>query len=304
MNTRTDPASAPTIDGRGLAAAIGAFTAWGLLPIYLRQLQHVPVLQLASHRLIWGCLFALGWLAARSELSHVWAALANPKVRWRLCASAALISINWVAYVYGIASHRVVEASLGYYINPLVNVTLGVLILSERLNKVQWTAVGLAAAGVSYLAWTGGQPPWISLTLALSFGLYGLVRKLVQVDALAGFAAETLLVLPLGIGYLIWCEIAGTGVATAAGAGTNLLLMLGGPLTAIPLVLFSFGARRIPYSMLGLLQYIAPTMQLLLAVLLFNEPFAGPRVAGFALIWTALAIYAADGVWRSRKALR
>jgi chloramphenicol-sensitive protein RarD len=157
---------------------------------------------------------------------------------------------------------------------------------------------------VSYLAWTAGHPPWISLTLAFSFGLYGLVRKLVQVDALAGFAAETLLVLPLGIGYLIWCEIAGIGVATQAGVGTNLMLMLGGPITAIPLVLFSFGARRIPYSTIGLLQYIAPTMQFLLAILLFNEPFGGPRAVGFALIWTALAIYAVDGVWRSRKALR
>jgi len=304
MNIRTDTASAPTIDGRGLAAAVGAFTIWGLLPIYLRQLQAVPVLQLTSHRLIWGCLFALGWLALRRELSHVWAALANPKVRWRLCASAAFISINWIAYVYGIASHRVVETSLGYFINPLVNVTLGVLVLSERLNRAQWTAVAIAAAGVSYLAWTAGHPPWISLTLAFSFGLYGLVRKLVQVDALAGFAAETLLVLPLGIGYLIWCEIAGIGVATQAGLGTNLMLMLGGPITAIPLVLFSFGARRIPYSTIGLLQYIAPTMQFLLAILLFNEPFGGPRAVGFALIWTALAIYAVDGVWRSRKALR
>lgn len=304
MDTRTDPAPAPALDGRGLAAAAGAFTVWGLLPIYLKQLQHVPVLQVTSHRLIWGCLFALGWLALRRELDQVWAALANPKVRWRLCASAAFIGINWIAYVYGIASHRVVETSLGYFINPLVNVTLGVLVLSERLNKAQWTAVGIAAAGVSYLAWTAGQPPWISLTLAFSFGLYGLVRKLVQVDALAGFAAETLLVLPLGIGYLIWCEIAGVGAATQAGVGTNLLLMLGGPITAIPLVLFSFGARRIPYSTVGLLQYIAPTMQFLLAILLFNEPFGGPRAVGFALIWTALAIYAVDGVRRSRQALR
>lgn len=300
MNTRTDT---PAIDSRGFIAAVGAFVVWGLLPIYLKQLQAVPVLQVTSHRLIWGCLFALSWLAVRGELPHVWAALANPKVRWRLCASAAFISMNWITYVYGIASHRVVETSLGYFINPLVNVTLGVLVLSERLNKAQWTAVSIAAAGVAYLAWTAGHPPWIALTLAFSFGLYGLVRKLVQVDALAGFAAETLLVVPLGIGYLVWCEIAGIGVASQAGIGTNLLLMLGGPLTAIPLVLFSFGARRIPYSTVGLLQYIAPSMQLMLAVLLFKEPFGGPRAVGFSLIWTALAIYAIDGVWRSRKAV-
>jgi chloramphenicol-sensitive protein RarD len=196
----------------------------------------------------------------------------------------------------------VVETSLGYFINPLVNVTLGVVVLSERLNRAQWTAVAIAAAGVGYLTWTAGHPPWISMTLAFSFGLYGLVRKVVKVDALAGFATETLLLLPLGLGYLIWCEIAGTGVAGQIGISTNLLLMLGGPLTAIPLVLFAYGARRIPYSTIGLLQYIAPTMQLLLAVLLYHEPFGGARAIGFVFIWTALAIYAVDGVWRSRKA--
>ncbi|HKU16618.1 MAG TPA: EamA family transporter RarD [Steroidobacteraceae bacterium] len=296
LPARTDP--------RGLASAAGAFLIWGLLPLYLKLLQAVPVLQITAHRLVWGCLFAFLWLQLRGELGQVAAALRDPATRWRLCASAALISINWIAYVYGIASNRVVETSLGYFINPLFNVVLGVLILSERLNPVQWTAVAIAAAGVSWLTWSAGHPPWISITLALSFGMYGLVRKVVRVDALAGFATETLLLAPLGIGYIVWCEVAGSGVMTSGGIGLYLLLIVGGPITAIPLVLFAYGARRIPYSTVGLLQYIGPTIQLLLAVLAFQEPFHGPRVLGFALIWTALAIYAADGVWRARKVMR
>lgn len=287
--------------GRGLAAAAGAFFIWGLLPLYLKALQAVPVLQVTAHRLVWGCAFAFAWLALRKELRQMWAALRNPTTRWRLCISASLISVNWITYVWGIAANRVVETSLGYFINPLVNVLLGVVILSERLNPAQWTAVAVAAGGVGYLTWTAGYPPWISLILAFSFGLYGFVRKVVQVDSLAGLGSETLLLLPIGLGYLIWCEWAGIGVAGEAGPGLNLLLAFGGPLTAIPLVLFAFGARLIPYSTVGLLQYIGPTIQLMLAVLVFREPFAGPRVIGFALIWTALAIYAADGVWRSRK---
>jgi chloramphenicol-sensitive protein RarD len=183
-----------------------------------------------------------------------------------------------------------------------VNVLLGVVLLSERLNAAQWTAVAIASAGVGWLTWTAGHPPWISLTLAFSFGLYGLVRKVIRVDALPGFASETLLLAPLGIAYLIWCElVAGNGVMTNGSVGLYALLIVGGPLTAIPLVLFAYGARRIPYSTVGLLQYIGPTIQLMLAVFAFGEPFHGPRVAGFVLIWTALALYAADGLWRARK---
>lgn len=293
LSTRTDP--------RGLAAAASAFFIWGLLPLYLKALQGVPVLQITAHRLVWGCLFAFLVLRIRGELAHVLTALRDPTTRWRLCASATLISINWITYVYGIAADRVVETSLGYFINPLVNVLLGVLLLSERLNGAQWTAVTIAAAGVAWLTWTAGHPPWISLTLAFSFGLYGLVRKVIRVDALPGFASETLILAPLGVGYILWCEFAGRGVVTGGGIGLYLLLIVGGPLTAIPLVLFAFGARRIPYSTIGLLQYIGPTIQLILAVFAFGEPFSGPRVLGFVLIWTALALYAGDGLWRSRR---
>jgi chloramphenicol-sensitive protein RarD len=291
--TRTDPP--------GLAAAATAFFIWGLLPLYLKALQDVPILQVTAQRIVWGCVFAFLWLRVRGETGQVWTALRDPTTRWRLCASATLISANWITYVYGIAAHRVVETSLGYFINPLFNVLLGVVILSERLNAAQWTAVAIATAGVGWLTWSAGHPPWISLMLAFSFGLYGFVRKVIRVDALAGFASEALLLTPVALSYLIWCELAGSGVMTNGSVGLYALLMVGGPLTAVPLVLFAFGARRIPYSTVGLLQYIGPTIQLMLAVFAFGEPFKGPRVAGFVLIWTALAIYATDGLWRARK---
>lgn len=295
------PPATDRLDSVGLLAAATAFVIWGLLPIFLKQLHTVPVLQVTAHRLVWGCAFAMLWLAMRGEVGLAMRALADPAVRWRLFASAALISINWVTYVWGIVNNHVVETSLGYFINPLVNVSLGVLLLSERLNTAQWTAVAFAAAGVAYLTWAAGQVPWISLTLALTFGFYGLVRKTIHVEALAGFGAETLLLLPLGLGYLVWCEALGSGSFGHASAGINALLLFGGPLTAVPLVLFAFAARRIPYSALGLLQYIGPTIQLLLGVLVYHEPFDSTRAVGFGIIWFALAIYAVDGIWRSRK---
>jgi chloramphenicol-sensitive protein RarD len=297
----TPPAAPAILDRTGLLACVVAFGIWGVLPLYLKSLQAVPVLQITAHRLVWGCLLAVGWLAVRSELGLVRTALVTPSTRWRLFASATLISFNWITYVWGVANGHVVETSLGYFINPLVNVMLGVLVLSERLNPAQWISVALAAAGVSYLTWSTGHPPWISLTLAVTFSLYGLVRKTVAVDALAGFAAETLILLPLGLGYLIACELGGSGSMGHLGFGTDLLLVFGGPFTMAPLVLFAVGARRLPYSTVGLLQYIGPTLQLMLGVWVFHEPFGGPRLIGFAIIWSALAIYAADGLWRSRK---
>jgi len=302
IDQRSEIPSVPaSLDKTGLVACCTAFVIWGLLPLYLKALHAVPVLQLTAQRLVWGCVLAIVWLAISGKLGLVRAALANPSTRWRLCASALLISLNWITYVWGVANNHVVETSLGYFINPLFNVMLGVLVLSERLNRAQWTAVALAAAGVAYLTWSAGRLPWISLALAATFGLYGLVRKVVAVEALAGFAAETLLLLPIGLGYLVWSELHGTGAMGHMGIGTDALLVSGGPLTAAPLVLFALGARRLPYSTVGLLQYIGPTLQLMLGVLVYREPFSGPRVTGFAIIWAALVIYAADGLWRSRK---
>lgn len=303
MSTSSVPLSSThRLDARGVTAAAMAFVIWGVIPLYIAALRSVPAMQVTAHRLVWGCLFGLAWLGVRRELALVSAALSEPRILGRLCLSAMLISSNWITYVWGVANHHTVETSLGYFINPLVNVVLGVLFFSERLNRAQWTAVAFAAIGVSYLTWNAGHLPWIALILAFSFGLYGAVRKAVPVDALAGFATETLVLMPIGLGFLVWCELTGTGAVGHAPIGIHTLLILGGPITAIPLVLFAFGARRIPYSTVGLLQYIGPTIQLIIAVFVFGEPFTSERAVGFVLIWTALAIYAVDGVWRSRQA--
>jgi len=241
------------------------------------------------------------WLAWRGELASVRRALADPGTRLRLVASAALISVNWLVYVWAVTNGQVVEASLGYFINPLLNVVLGVLVLKERLNRAQWIAVALAAIGVAYLTAFAGRPPWIALVLAASFATYGLIRKVVAVESVPGLATETLLLLPFALGWLLWCEAQGSGALGHASAGVNALLVGSGLATALPLALFAFGARLIPYSTLGILQYVGPTLQFLIGVFVFHEAFPRARAIGFVLIWTALAVYAADSLWRSRK---
>jgi chloramphenicol-sensitive protein RarD len=286
---------------KGLAAAAAAFTAWGLFPLYFRPLQAVSAFQVIAHRVVWSFLIVLGFVALRGELKEVRAALAERRVVLRLALSATLISVNWLVYVWAVAHDHVVDASLGYFINPLVNVLLGIVLLAERLNPAQWTAVALASTGVAYLTSVTGHLPWISLTLAFSFASYGLIRKVVQVEALPGLAAETLLLLPCAIAYLLWCEAAGRAALGHSPRAIDVLLIGSGPLTAIPLFLFAYGARRIPYSTVGLLQYIAPSLQLACGVLAFHEPFERTHAPGFALIWTALVIYAGDGLWRARE---
>jgi len=283
---------------------VGAFIIWGAFPIYLAPLASVSALQITAHRVVWSFLFVLGWLAARGELGLLIAAVVRRGVIKRLIASAALITVNWLAFVWAVNANHVVDVSLGYYINPLVNVLLGIVVLSERLNRMQWTAVALAAAGVAYLTFETGHIPWAALAVALSFALYGLIRKTVAVDALPGLAIELTLLLPLAAGYLVWCELAGVGAMGHAGLGIDLVFVLGGPLTAIPLFLFAYGARLIPYSTVGVLQYIGPTGQLACAIWYFGEPFGRARVAGFVLIWAALILYAVDGLMTNARARR
>jgi len=207
-------------------------------------------------------------------------------------------------YVWSVTHNHIVDSSLGYYINPLMNVVLGVFVLRERLNRAQWTAVALAAIAVGYLTMLAGHLPWIALTLAISFSLYGLLRKVMSVDALPGLATETLLLMPLAVAYLAWCEHSGSGALTHSGPAIAALLIGSGLVTAIPLFLFAYGARLLPYSTVGVLQYIGPSLQLLCGVLLYGETFGAARAAGFALLWLALLIYAADGVWRARSPAR
>jgi chloramphenicol-sensitive protein RarD len=287
---------------RGLLAGLAAFVIWGGLPLYLRPLLGVSSLQVVAHRVVWACLLVLGLLAWRGELPAVRAALLDRGTRLRLLATAVLVSINWLVYVWSVTHGHVIESSLGYFINPLVNVLLGVTVLRERLNRVQGLAVLLAAAGVAYLTWQAGRPPWIALVLAISFGSYGLLRKLVAAEALVGLAAETLLLAPIGAGYLIVCELSGNGAFVHAGAGVSLLLLLGGAITALPLGLFAFATRRIRYATVGVLQYVGPSLQLVLGIVVYGEAFPLARALGFSLIWLALVVYALDGLVRARAA--
>jgi chloramphenicol-sensitive protein RarD len=287
--------------GTGLAAALGAFTMWGLFPLYFLPLSAVPAIEIMAHRIVWCCLLVFAWLAVRGELGAVRTALADPVSRLRLAGSATLISVNWLIYIWSVNNGHVIDASLGYFINPLLNVVLGVLVLAERLNRAQWMAVGLAATGVIYLAIMMGRPPWIALSLAASFGLYGLIRKVVAVASVPGLAVETLLLTPFAAAFLLW--ITWRGAATLGHSSTlvDVLLLGSGLATALPLTLFAYGARLIPLSTLGLVQYIGPTLQFLTGIFVFHEAFPRSRAIGFGLIWTALAIYAADGLWRNRR---
>ena len=285
---------------RGVAAALAAFFIWGLFPLYLKPLTHVPALEILAHRVAWCVLFVLGWLAWQSRLAEVGAAFRDRGVLGRLALSAALIAVNWGLYVWAVSNERVLEASLGYFINPLVNVMLGVLVLGERLNPRQWTAVALAAVGVAWLTLAAGGLPWVSLALALSFGSYGLVRKVANVGAGPGLAVETLLLAPLGLAFLVWLQSRGVGAFGQPPLHVSLLLAGSGLVTALPLALFATGARLIPYSVVGIIQYVGPTLQLLLGVFLYGEPFAGARAIGFCVIWAGLAVFVTDGFLRAR----
>lgn len=258
-------------------------------------------MEILLHRMVWSLVFVAIVLAVRKQWAWLGSVMRQPKVLAGFAASALLLSCNWFIYIWAVNNGHVVESSLGYFINPLFNVLLGMLILRERLRPVQWTAVGIAACGVAWLTWHGGALPWIALLLATTFALYGLLRKTAALGALEGLALETLLLFPLAFGYLVMLSMEGQNHFMAASTSSQLLLAAAGPITAIPLLLFASGARRIPLSLLGLLQYIGPTLQLLLGVWLYHEPFGGARLAGFALIWSALAIYTAEGLWKNWK---
>jgi chloramphenicol-sensitive protein RarD len=249
---------------------------------------------------VWSCLFVLAWIGQRGEFPTLRATLADRSLVWRLAMSATLITINWLTYVWGVTHGHVVETSLGYFMGPLVNVLLGVVLLSERLSPAQWSAVALAVAGVGYLTVMTGSLPWIALTLAFSFATYGLIRKIVKVESLPGLATETLLLVPFAGAYLLWCESAGIGALGHAAPAFDALLIGSGPLTAIALFLFAYGTRLLPYSTVGVLQYITPTLQFICGVFALHEPFERARAVGFGIIWAALLIYTGEGLRLSR----
>lgn len=284
----------------GLLAAALSYALWGLFPLYFRQVASVPSFEIVLHRSVWSLAFVLLILLAQRRWNWVGEVARQPRTLGIFLISALLLSSNWLIYVWAVNNGRVLEASLGYFINPLVNVALGVLFLKERLRPAQKGALAVAALGVGWLSWTAGVPPWIALALALSFGLYGLLRKTAPLGALEGLALETALLAPLAVPALLWLSLHGGSLATAD-APTWAWLLFAGPLTAVPLLLFAHGARRVTMATLGLLQYLAPTIQFLLAVWLFHEPLRPERLAGFMLIWVALAIYSAESLWRLRR---
>ena len=286
---------------RGFLYAIGAYILWGFLPVYWKALQAVPAAEIVLHRIIWSLVFLVILLSVR----HRWTWLAGLRAQRQtliiLAAAAGLLAVNWLTYVWGVTSGYVVETSLGYFINPLFSVLLGVVFLQEKLRLWQWVAVGFATLGVLYLTFGYGSFPWIALTLALTFGIYGLLKKKVRLEATESLTAEmAILTIPALILFSL-LVVRGDNAFLQTSAGTDLLLIGTGAITAVPLILFGAGARLIPLSTIGLLQYIAPTIQFLLGVFLYHEAFTTDRLIGFSLIWLALAIFALDNVRRQRQ---
>lgn len=286
----------------GIIYAALAFLCWGLFPIYFHALGEVPPMQILAHRMLWSLGFLLIVLVLRRQWKWL-QVVRQPRVFFSFVLSALLLSANWLVYIWSVANHHVIEASLGYFINPLVNIMLGYLILKERLRSVQWVAIAIAALGVGWLTWQTGTVPWIALFLAFSFGSYGLLRKTAALGALEGLSFETIVLFPLAAAYVVWLTVQGQNVFINTDSDlTRVLLVMAGPLTAIPLLLFASGARRIPLSILGLLQYLSPTLQFLLGVWLFKEAFTADRLVGFALIWGALLLFAGEGLLRRPEA--
>jgi len=287
----------------GLLLGLGAYLLWGVLPLYFKLVDQVPASEIVAHRVVWSLLFLLVLAVFWKRCGNVGAALRSPKVLAVLALTAALIGANWLIWVWAVVNGHVLEGSLGYYLNPLVNVLLGVVALRERLSRPQGFAVALAAAGVAVLALGAGSALWISLSLAASFALYGFLRKVAPVEAIEGLLVETALLTPVALAWIFWLQAQGRG-GFGVDLTTDLLLTLAGAATAIPLLLFTAAAKRLPYSTLGFLQYIAPSLQFLLAVLLFGERLTTAHIICFGLIWTALAIFATDGLRRGRAAAR
>jgi len=286
---------------KGIWYAIGAYTLWGLFPIYWKWLQHVPALQVLGHRILWSFLLLIMVML----VSRQWSAFRKRALTMRVfpiyLASALLLALNWLTYIWAINAGFVVESSLGYFINPLLSVLLGVIFLRERLRPLQWLPVGLAAVGVLYLALVYGSLPWIALTLAFTFGFYGLVKKTAPLGSLYGLALETGILFLPALGYLLLTGISGQGAFLRSGAVSDLLLVGAGLVTTIPLLMFASAAQRIPLSLVGILQYIAPTLQFLLGVLVYREPFSPARLTGFGIVWLALVIYAVEGFFAQRR---
>jgi chloramphenicol-sensitive protein RarD len=276
---------------QGTITAAASFFLWGIFPIYWKALRHVPSTQILAHRIVWSLVFVVCLIFAQRQWKYAKAIISEFPNLPRLLVTPFLLATNWLIYIWAVNTDQIVEASLGYFINPIVNVFLGMVFLRERLQRWQGLSVVLAFTGVFLLAYRYGHVPWIALSLAFTFGTYGLLRKTARAGAMVGLLYETAVLTPLALAYLVYLGVQGSGAFGFVGLKTDLLLAGAGIITAVPLILFAHGARRIQYSTVGFLQYLAPTGQLLLGVLLYREPFTGIHAVSFGFVWTAIIIY-------------
>ena len=289
---------------KGMSYAAVSYVIWGLLPLFWHALKNVPATEILAHRIVWALVVTLLLTAVTGRMPALGAALHNRRVLLTFTLSAVLLTANWFIYIWAVNAGYVVETSLGYFINPLVNVVFGMLFLRERLRPGQMVALGVAFAGVLYLSILYGSPPWIALALAVSFGCYGLLRKTASLGSLEGLTLETIIAALPALVYLLFIGTSGGGAFIRAGLSTTLLLAISGIVTAVPLLLFASGARQITMVLLGILQYIAPTIQFILGITVFGETVTPQRMIGFGLVWLALAIYSLEGGVISRQKAR
>ncbi len=287
----------------GILYGLSAYVLWGMFPLFFKQLQAASAIEVVLHRMVWSLVFVLIVLAVLRRWNWLGDVRRSPALLGKFAVSALLLAGNWLSYVWAVNNGHVLDASLGYFILPLINVALGFIFLHERPRKAQWAAFALAATGVLWMAVQSGHMPWLALLIAMTFGFYGLMRKTATLGALEGMSLETMLLAPLAVVALLWAGPSGPGSQWPAhDAHTWLFFLLSGPVTAIPLLLFAAGARRVPLSTMGFLQYITPSILALMGVFLYGETFAGPRAVGFVFIWVALALYTAEGLWAGRRA--
>ena len=286
----------------GIAYASAPYILWGVFPLFLGLLRGIPALEVMMHRIVWTLLLVSLSLLVLQKGRWIADVARSPRVLLRYALSAALIAINWFVYIWAVTHGHVVDASLGYFVTPLISVLLGRVVLGERPRPVQWVSVVIAASGVLWLALQAGHVPWIGLVIGATFGAYGLAKKTAPLGALEGLTVETALLFPFAVVTLAWMAAHGQNAWAASDARGTWLLVATGPVTALPLLLFAAGARRLPLATLGLLQYVSPTLQLLIGVLVYGEAFGRSSLIGYALIWAALALYAADGLARARRA--
>lgn len=287
---------------KGLWFAFGAYFIWGLFPIYWKLLKNVSALELIGHRIIWSFVMLAGVITLTVQWGRLRVAAFDRRVIRIYSLAAVLIGANWLMYVWAVNAGFIVETSLGYFINPLLSVLLGVIIFREKLRLTQWIPVGLAALGVGYLTFVYGRLPWIALSLAFSFGFYGLVKKLAPLGSLYGLTLETGILFLPALGYLLFQEANGSAAFLHTGLTADLLMIGAGLVTTVPLLMFASAAQRIPLSMIGIMQYFAPTLQFLIGVLVYHEPFSQAQFIGFAIVWVALIIFWVDGYAASRRA--